>query len=226
MKNRELFLKDPKDVQLLNNGVAKVMDMRTDEELRTLRFELENFVCEGQYAKGMERILSTYLSNLDRPEQPAVWVSGFFGSGKSHLVKMLQYFWQDFRFPDGVAARGLLTLPSSITDLLTELSTEGKRKGGLHAAAGTLGAGTSESVRLALLSIIFRSADLPEEYPIARFVMWLKSNGIYEMVRNAVEGKKRDWHKELRAMYVSPVIADALLNSPLKKYLTWRRKRV
>ncbi len=31
MKNRELFLKDPQDVQLLNNGVAKVMDTRTEE---------------------------------------------------------------------------------------------------------------------------------------------------------------------------------------------------
>ena len=213
MKNRELFLKDPQDVQLLNNGVAKVMDTRTDEELRTLRFELENFVCEGQYAKGMERILSTYLSNLDRPEQPAVWVSGFFGSGKSHLVKVLQYLWLDFDFPDGVAARGLPTLPSGITDLLKELSTEGKRKGGLHAAAGTLGAGASESVRLALLSIIFRSANLPEEYPIARFVMWLKSNDMYETVRSAVEAKKPDWNKELQHMYVSPVIADALLKA-------------
>lgn len=214
MKNRELFAKDPKDVQLLNNGVAKVMDTRTDEELRTLRFELENFVCEGQYAKGMERILRTYLTNLDRPEQPAVWVSGFFGSGKSHLVKMLQYLWLDFSFPDGVAARGLpTTLSQDIKDLLKELSTEGKRKGGLHGAAGTLGAGTSESVRLALLSIVFRSVDLPEEYPTARFVMWLKTNGIYETVRSAVEAKKRDWSKELHHMYVSPVIADALLKA-------------
>ncbi len=215
MKNRELFLKDPKDVQLLNNGVAKVMDMRTEEELRTLRFELENFVCEGQYAKGMERILSTYLSNLDRPEQPAVWVSGFFGSGKSHLVKMLQYLWLDFRFPDDdAAARGLpTTLSQDIKDLLKELSTKGKQEGGLHAAAGTLGAGASESVRLALLSIIFRSKDLPEEYPTARFVMWLKSNGIYDAVRASVEAAKRDWNKELHHMYVSPVIANALLKA-------------
>ena len=83
----------------------------------------------------------------------------------------------------------------------------------MHAAGGTLGAGVSESARLALLSIIFRSVDLPAEYPIARFVMWLKSNGIYETVRSAVEAKERDWHKELRALYVSPVIADALLKA-------------
>ena len=213
MKNRDLFIKDPAEIELLNNGVAKVMDTPTQEELRTLRFELENFVCEGQYAKGTERILSVYLSNLDRPEQPAVWVSGFFGSGKSHLVKMLQYLWLDYEFPDGATARGLPNLPSSITDLLKELSTEGKRKGGQHAAAGTLGAGTSESVRLALLSIIFRSIDLPEEYPVACFVMLLNSNGYFAQVKSAVEGAKRDWHKELRSMYVSPLIANALLKA-------------
>ena len=28
--------------------------------------------------------------------------------------------------------------------------------------------------------IIFKSADLPELYPVARFIMWLKSEGIYE----------------------------------------------
>lgn len=58
----------------------------------------------------------------------------------------------------------------------------GKRTAGLHAAAGTLGAGAGDSVRLALLGIVFKSADLPESYPQARFCLWLKKNGIYEQV--------------------------------------------
>ena len=77
MKNRELFSKDPQKNELVNNGVAAVTDGHTPEELRTLRHELETFVCDGQYAKGLSRILSTYIRNLDKPEQPAVWVSGF-----------------------------------------------------------------------------------------------------------------------------------------------------
>ena len=164
MMNLEIYEKDPRTHTLLNQGVAKVTSGQSSAELETLRYELSNFVCDGQYAEGLSRILSTYLGHLDKPEQPGVWVSGFFGSGKSHLVKMLQYLWTDFEFSDGAKARGLpKNLPTGLKDLLKELSTAAKRIGGLHAAAGTLGAGAGESVRLELLGIIFKSVGLPEQ---------------------------------------------------------------
>ncbi len=91
MTNRELYFRDPTTLELLNNGVSKVSEIGTDEsQIRTLRFELETFVCDGEYARGLERILRAYLDGLGREEQKAVWVSGFFGSGKSHLVKVLR----------------------------------------------------------------------------------------------------------------------------------------
>jgi hypothetical protein len=212
MKNRDLFLKDPTKNELLNNGVTQVRDIQNQEELRTLRYELETFVCEGQYARGLARILNTYLQNLDQPEQPAAWVGGFFGSGKSHLVKILRYLWVDYEFPsDKATARGLARLSDEIKDSLRELSTAGKRFGGLHAVAGTLGAGAGDSVRLALLGLIFVSAGLPEKYPLARFALWLRRQGIYEQVRRYVEEKGKLFEKELQELYVSPLIAQALL---------------
>ena len=90
-----------------------------------------------------------------------------------------------------------LHLPQGITDPFKELSTQAKRHGGLHAASGTLGAGASGSVRLALLRIIFKSAGLPEQYPVARFVMWLKHEGIYDQVRAHVEQNGFNWDEEL-----------------------------
>ena len=183
MINREVYEKDPASNKLLNNGVAKVTSGQSHPELETLRYELTNFVCDGQYADGLSRILSTYLTSLDKSEQPGVWVSGFFGSGKSHLVKMLQYLWGDFQFPDGARARGLAKLPQPIKDLLTELSTQARRLGGLHAVAGTLGAGAGDSVRLELLGIIFKSVGLPEHYASANFVMWLRHEALEDAVR-------------------------------------------
>ena len=127
--NLEIYEKDPRTHTLLNQGVAKVTSGRSSAELDTLRYELTNFVCDGQYAEGLTRILSTYLGHLDKTEQPGVWVSGFFGSGKSHLVKMLQYLWTDFEFPDGAKARGLAKLPTGVKDLLKELTNSAKRHG-------------------------------------------------------------------------------------------------
>ncbi|MCU7849286.1 MAG: BREX system P-loop protein BrxC [Candidatus Thiodiazotropha sp. (ex Lucinoma kastoroae)] len=214
MKNRDIYQRDPSKITLLNNGVATMTDALTDDERRTLRFELEHFVCEGEYQRGLVRILDSYVSSQGQPEQPAAWVSGFFGSGKSHMAKMLRFLWTDYTFPeDGASARGLARLPNDVQDLLKEISTLGKRGHGLHAAAGTLGAGAGDSVRLALLGIAFKSAELPESFPQARFCLWLKKNDIYDPVCAAVEAEGRDFRRELNDMYVSPLIAKALLSA-------------
>jgi hypothetical protein len=213
MLNRQVYATDPSSQELLNNGVAEVQDSITAEGRRTLRYELNTFVCDGQYAKGLQRILDSYLKSLGQPEQRAVWVSGFFGSGKSHLVKMLRALWVDFEFPeDGATARGLAYLDTEVSDLLASLSTAGRRGGGLHAAAGTLGSSPKGSVRLAVLSIVFKSVGLPEQYPRAQFVMWLRDNGCLEAVREYVEQAGKVWEKELANMYVSPLLGQALVN--------------
>ena len=213
MKNREVYVKDPAQNRLLNNGVASVTDAVSADERRTLRFELETFVCDGEYARGLERILRTFLDNLYQPEQPGVWVSGFFGSGKSHLVKMLRALWVDFIFPeDNATARGLVKVPPAIADLIRELDNAQRREGGVHAASGTLGAGVGDNVHLALLAIVFRSVGLSEQYPLARFELWLSELGYYEAVRSAVEAEGKEWHSELRSLYASPLIAKALVD--------------
>ena len=218
MKNRDIYQKDPATQKLINEGVASVNDEKTSQALAVLRYELETFVCDGQYEKGMSHILQIYLKNIDQAQQPAVWVSGFYGSGKSHLVKMLRALWVDTVFDDGATARGIANLPQSISDNFKELSTQAKRHGGLHAASGTLGAGASGSVRLALLRIIFKSAGLPEQYPVARFVMWLKHEGIYDQVRAHVEQNSFDWDEELDNFYVAEGLHDALIQAKPKLF--------
>jgi hypothetical protein len=214
MKNREIFQRDPAITKLLNDGVAAVTESATQKEIETLRYELEHFVCEGQYKGGLIRILESYLGNADSTVQPAAWVSGFFGSGKSHLLKMFRHLWVDTRFEsDGATARGLTELTDEVADLLKELDTLGKRCGGLHAASGTLPSGGGESVRLAVLSIILRSKGLPSSLPQAQFCIWLQKNNIYEKVKSSVESSGKDFQSELHDLYVSPVLAKALLEA-------------
>lgn len=212
MLNRQVYFKDPSTWSLVNQGVAKVDEDTTPDALKVLRYEMETFVCDGQYEKGLEQILHSYLRNIDQgaPEQPGVWISGFFGCGKSHLVKILKSLWTDTVFPDGATARGIARLPDAIRTHLKELNVQGKRQGGLHAASGTLGAGASGSVRLALLRIIFKSVGLPPKYPVASFVIWLKREGIYDQVRSIVEEEGHNWDEELDNFYVAEGLHQAL----------------
>ncbi|TVR56951.1 MAG: BREX system P-loop protein BrxC [Candidatus Competibacteraceae bacterium] len=218
--NRDLYFRDPTTLELLNNGVSKVSEIGRDEgQIKTLRFELQNFVCDGEYARGMERILKAYLGGLGKAEQSAVWVSGFFGSGKSHLVKVLRYLWEDTRFADGATARSLVTLPSEITDLLTELSTRGKPLGGLRAAAGTLGAGSMDNVRLAFIQLVLRAAGLPENLAQAKFILWLRSSGLEAQVAAALEQQNRQLAREVLSLKLSVPLAEALVSAE-PKYAT------
>lgn len=210
MQNRHLFQRDPTTFSIPNDGVTTVTAPSTPEQWNVLRYELQTFVCEGQYRLGLERILSTYLAQLGQPKQPAVWVSGFYGSGKSHLVRVLEHTWRNLTLDDGTEARTLSSLPASVTDLLHELTTAGNQRGGLWAAAGRLSGG-ADSIRLDMLRIVLESAGLPVEYAPARFVLWLKRSGIYEAVRDAVEREGVNFAEELREMYVSPLLAGSLL---------------
>ena len=211
--NYELFQKDPRSFSIPNGGVAKIFNPQTDPEWDVLRYELTSFVCEGEYYKGLERVLSTYLGQIEQADQPAAWVSGFYGSGKSHFVRVLEYLWRDLELPDGARARGLAKLPTDIGDLLKELSTAGKRQGGLWSGGGTRGASAGRSVGQALLGIAFRSAGLPEKYPLARFVIWLRQNGYYQAAYEYVQSKDRSFEKELANLYVSPYIAEGVLRA-------------
>ena len=62
MMNREFYEKDPRTNTLLNQGVAKVTTGQSDPEIDTLRYEISNFVCDGQYADGSE----AHLDDLPR----------------------------------------------------------------------------------------------------------------------------------------------------------------
>ncbi len=212
MTNRELYFRDPTTLELLNNGVSKVSEIGGDEgRIKTLRFELETFVCDGEYARGLERILKAYLDGLGREEQKAVWVSGFFGSGKSHLVKVLRYLWEDYRFADGATARSLVKLPAEVADLFQELSNRSRPLGGLRAIAGTLGAGSMDNVRLAFVQLVLRSAGLPEDLAHAKFILWLRSSGLETAVTEALRKNNCGLLEEVNTLDYSLPLAEALL---------------
>ncbi|MEW6166677.1 MAG: BREX system P-loop protein BrxC [Pseudomonadota bacterium] len=210
MKIKDILQRDPAS-PLVNQGQARIADEQ-GAALDELRGELSSFVCEGQYAAGLHTIIESFLRNLGKTNQRSAWVSGFFGSGKSHLLKMLCHLWKDTAFPDGATARALVpAMPDELRALLRELDTAGRRAGGLVAAAGSLPSGTTENVRLTILGVLLKAVGLPEQYPQARFCLWLKANGFYDKVVAHLKTAGRDFERELNNLYVSGPLMRAIL---------------
>jgi hypothetical protein len=77
MKIHELFVKP---VERPIDGVIKA------DDARNLQTELEEYVVTRDVARGLGVFTDRYLTELTAN---GVWISGFFGSGKSHLLKIL-----------------------------------------------------------------------------------------------------------------------------------------
>lgn len=60
--------------------------IKADDEA-SLRLEVEEYVLTNEIEKQLETFLENYNNN--RKGANGAWISGFFGSGKSHLLKML-----------------------------------------------------------------------------------------------------------------------------------------
>ena len=75
-----------KDVQRPIEGVIKA------DDTAHLRTEVEEYVLTNEAAKELELLLEAYTNYTNAN---GVWISGFFGCGKSHLLKMLAHLLGD-----------------------------------------------------------------------------------------------------------------------------------
>lgn len=209
--NNNLFIRPPLSFQIPNDGVTNVDHPEDSKQWEVLKYELESFVCEGEYEHGLQRILDSYMSHRSRTTQPAVWVSGFYGSGKSHLVRVLQHLWADTKFPNGASARGLTNIPQGVQDQLVELTNLGRRDGAVPwAAAGALDR-SGESLNSVFLSIVLGAAGLPTRVAPAQVALWLYGNGHLETVRQHVVANGGDLIEELGEYNLSSLLANAIL---------------
>ena len=207
MKNREIYAQDPTKQKLVNQGVVSL----GAREPEVLRCELESFVCKGEYEKGMVHILENYLKYFDKPKQSAVWVSGFYGSGKSHFVKILSSLWENKPFEDGASPRGLARISDSVSQLLWELDALGIRANRSPLAVSGVPASSERgNIQMAVLQIVFASVGLPTQYAAACFALWLRKESLWGTVQQKVEKSGGNWKRELEEFRVSEVLHQAL----------------
>lgn len=200
--------RDPRGNRLFNNGQARIGS--SEDETRE---ELKHFVCDGRYADGIVRIVESFIKDIGKSSQQAGWVSGFYGSGKSHLIKMLTFLWENRAFADGIRPIQLVPeLPDAVRSALKELEGEVTRTGGAFAAAGSMLSYQGERPRHAVLSIILKAAGLPGDYGRARFMLFLKDRGIEADVRASIAQRGGTLEEEIEDLFVSPHIAEALMS--------------
>jgi len=96
MKIYELFRK-PVDRPI--EGVIKADDIRHEET------ELDEYVVTRDVTKGLGIFTDRYLRETTAN---GVWISGFFGSGKSHLLKMLSLVLDERTLPSGKRAAEII----------------------------------------------------------------------------------------------------------------------
>lgn len=77
-----------KDINRTINGVIQV----EQENLEVIKQEVSEYVVTSELKKHFDAFFKEYSKSFDEPTNNiGVWITGFFGSGKSHFLKMLSY---------------------------------------------------------------------------------------------------------------------------------------
>ncbi len=118
MKIKELFAKD---IFRAINGVIKA----DQQDPSSIWQELDEFVVTEELSHYLDEFFSVYADTIDNPSHSdasgkiGVWVSGFFGSGKSHFIKALYYLFANIQAEkDGVRKNALQFFENTIQDAM------------------------------------------------------------------------------------------------------------
>lgn len=101
------------------NGVVKADQL--DES--SVWQELDEFVITSELSKHFHKFIDWYLEAIDQGETPdasgkmGIWISGFFGSGKSHFLKVISYLLRNgSHSSDGRSKRAVEFFESKVKD--------------------------------------------------------------------------------------------------------------
>lgn len=99
------------------NGVIKA----DQDDAESVWQELDEYVITRELDQHLRSFFESYLAALDNPQDASgrvgVWISGFFGSGKSHFLKILSYLLENKEVSkDGVTRQSIDFFERKIAD--------------------------------------------------------------------------------------------------------------
>jgi hypothetical protein len=189
------------------NGVVKADQL----DPSSIWQELDEFVVTRELDRHLRLFFSAYCNAIDHSNDPTVtdkmgvWVSGFFGSGKSHFIKVLSYLLanQEHTY-DGQTKRAVAFFESKIADPM--LLGDIKRAVASHTEVMLFNidskADTTRYGRDAILAVFLRvlhemQGYCPDHPHIAHMERYLESQGKLKVFRQVFhEASGSDWTDE------------------------------
>jgi len=188
-----------RDLGVKIEGVVKVFDRST------LASEIREYVVTDKIEEELKRIFDTFTlvsDTLRRGGNPrdvmGIWVSGFFGSGKSHFAKVLGYLLQNDILEEGSEDRCIDVFIKHLSDSPRGKDTrlrlgEIKQTTDIRTIAFEIKSRQSlnnpNSVGEILLSEFYRNIGLAENFIVARIERRLQRHGLFDKLEQAYETK-------------------------------------
>ncbi len=204
MQIQELFYKD------INRPINGVIKVGQDDDANIYQ-ELDEYVVTHELDGHFRTFFDRHNSALDQPtDKMGVWIAGFFGSGKSHFLKILAYllenraingkkafdFFDDVRIPDGVLRANIQRSVNTDADVIL-FNIDSKADAG------------SKSQKDSIVKVFQKVFDEKLGYfgavpAIADFERRLDQRGIYLAFKNAFQAlngnswelERNSWHFE------------------------------
>ena len=179
-----------RDIGVKVEGVVKVFDRAT------LGAEMREYVVTDKIEEELRRIFDTfaYVSETLRRgaasrDVMGIWVSGFFGSGKSHFAKVLGHLLQNTPLDEAGSERSHDAFVKHLSDSprardirlrLGELKANAEVRTVFFEINSRKTLNNPDSVGEILLSELYRSIGLAENFVVARIERSLERRGLLE----------------------------------------------
>ena len=174
----------------LTEDIKNVIDLEDVSEAE-IRSEIENYIVTDGLAQDYSKFVSTFTSNI---METGVWISGFYGSGKSYFGKLLGYLLNNRSIAGTPARDRILNRFTGISEealLKNELAKLNKEKCRV-VFLDIAKQDTSKGFSFALYRNFLKTLDLPEnEHGILLYQLLIgsKKTNIHELMQEKLSVK-------------------------------------
>jgi len=199
---KKFFKKD------INRNIETVIKADDDQHISD---EVVEYVVTNEIAKKIRDLFSAYNNYAGAN---GVWISGFFGSGKSHLLKILSYALENKEF-DGYKCGELFAEKVEGDEMLKADVLRASRipSESVLFNIDQQAQITSKSNENAILSVFYKVFFDHLGYygfqpHVAEFEMWVAKQGFYEAFKTKFESKNGKPWEVARIDYFDPMVTD------------------